>query len=120
MTALRDVPAATRAVIGGSGSLAVDLPALRPDARVLERDLVFETPWGDSPPFTLFDLGASRTLHVKLHGWRRGVSRGRASRQVFSVLHRAGVKRILSEAGVGSLNHLLDPGDLVVVDDFVT
>jgi 5'-methylthioadenosine phosphorylase len=38
---------------------------------------------------------------------------------VFSVLHRAGVKRILSDAGVGSLNHLLDPGDLVVVDDFV-
>ena len=54
-----------------------------------------------------------------MHGWRKGVSRGRASRQVFSVLHRAGVKRILSDAGVGSLNHLLDPGDLVVVDDFV-
>ena len=85
----------------------------------LERDLVFETPWGDSPPFTLFELGGHTALHVRLHGWRKGVSRGRASRQVFSVLHRAGVKRILSDAGVGSLNHLLDPGDLVVVDDFV-
>jgi purine nucleoside phosphorylase len=54
-----------------------------------------------------------------MHGWRKGVSRGRASRQVFSVLHRAGVRRILSDAGVGSLNHLLDPGDLVSADDFV-
>jgi 5'-methylthioadenosine phosphorylase len=56
---------------------------------------------------------------VRLHGWRRGASRGRASRQVFSVLHRAGVRRILSDAGVGSLNHLLDPGDLLIPDDFV-
>ena len=54
-----------------------------------------------------------------MHGWRPGVERGVASRQVFSVLHDAGVRRILSEAGVGSLNHLLDPGDLVVCDDFV-
>jgi len=114
------VPAATRAVIGGSGSHAAAFPGdLHPGARVLETGLVFETPWGDSPPFTLFELGGLTALHVRMHGWREGVSRGRASRQVFSVLHRAGVKRILSEAGVGGLNHLLDPGDLVVVDDFV-
>jgi len=114
------VPSASRAVIGGSGSLAADLPVdLHADARVLETGLVFETPWGESPPFTLFELGGQRVLHVRMHGWRKGVSRGRASRQVFSVLRRAGVKRILSDAGVGSLDHLLDPGDLVVVDDFV-
>ena len=114
------VPAASLAVIGGSGSLASGLPGdLHANARLVEDDLVFETPWGDSPPFTLFEVGGRSALSVRLHGWRRGVSRGRASRQVFSVLHRAGVKRILSDAGVGSLNHLLDPGDLVVVDDFV-
>ena len=120
MSASGSVPAATRAVIGGSGSHAAEVPgALHPGARVLERELTFETPWGESPPFTLFELGGQRALHVRMHGWRKGVSRGRASRQVFSVLHRAGVKRILSDAGVGSLDHLLDPGDLVVVDDFV-
>jgi 5'-methylthioadenosine phosphorylase len=114
------VPRASRAIIGGSGSLSVDFPGdLHPDARVLEREQVYETPWGDSPPFTLIQLGGSVVLHVRMHGWRKSVSRGRASRQVFSVLHRAGVKRILSDAGVGSLNHLLDPGDLIVVDDFV-
>lgn len=114
------VPTASLAVIGGTGSHAAGFRvALHPAAHVLERDLSFETPWGDSPPFTLFELGGRRALHVPLHGWRAGVSRGRASRQVFSVLHRAGVRRILSDAGVGSLNHLLDPGDLVVPDDFV-
>jgi 5'-methylthioadenosine phosphorylase len=119
-SALRAVPSATRAIIGGSGSFASTLPdGLDDRAAVCEEELVFETPWGDSPPFTLFELDGQTALHVKLHGWRRGVSRGRASRQVFSVLHRAGVRRILSDAGVGSLNHLLDPGDLVIVDDFV-
>lgn len=81
--------------------------------------MVFATPWGDSPPFVLFELGEQRVLHVRLHGWRDGVARGRASRQVFSVLHRAGVRRIVSDAGVGSLARLLDPGDLIVADDFV-
>jgi purine nucleoside phosphorylase len=118
--AARAVPAATRAVIGGSGSLSADFPGgLHAGSRVLEQALIFETPWGESPPFTLFEIEGRPALHVRLHGWRPGVSRGRASRQVFSVLHRAGVRRILSDAGVGSLNHLLDPGDLVVVDDFV-
>ena len=114
------VPPATLAVIGGSGSLAAEFPGeLHPEARLVDDGLVFETPWGESPPFALFEVGGRRALHVRMHGWRRGVSRGRASRQVFSVLHRAGVQRILSDAGVGSLNHLLDPGDLIVVDDFV-
>ncbi len=114
------VPQAGFAAVGGSGSLAADFPAgLDPSARVLERELIFDTPWGESPPFALFERDGRRALHVRMHGWRAGVSRGRAARQVFSVLHRAGVKRILSDAGVGSLNALLDPGDLVVPDDFV-
>jgi len=114
------VPTAGFAVIGGSGSLAGDFPdGLDARARVLEDDLVFDTPWGESPPFALFEVDGRRALHVRMHGWRAGVSRGRASRQVFSLLHRAGVRRVLSDAGVGSLNRLLDPGDLVVPDDFV-
>jgi len=114
------VPKAAFALVGGSGSLAAPLPGgLDPGARVVDEALVFDTPWGESPPFTLFELDGRRALHVRLHGWRKGVSRGRASRQVFSVLHRAGVRRILADAGVGSLNPLLDPGDLVIADDFV-
>jgi 5'-methylthioadenosine phosphorylase len=114
------VPQASLAVIGGTGSEAAPLATLpHAGARVLEEGLLFDTPYGESPPFTLFELGGRRALHVRLHGWRRGVPRGVASRQVFSVLHRAGVGRIVGDAGVGSLNHLLDPGDLVLPDDFV-
>jgi 5'-methylthioadenosine phosphorylase len=114
------VPQAGLAVIGGTGSQAAHLPSLpHAGVRVLEEGLLFDTPYGKSPPFTLFELGERRALHVRLHGWRRGVPRGVASRQVFSVLHRAGVRRIVGDAGVGSLNHLLDPGDLVLPDDFV-
>ena len=114
------VPAARLAVIGGSATQGGAFPgAERPDVAPLEQGLVFETPYGDSPPFQLFSLNGEPVLHVRMHGWRPGVPRGLASRQVFSVLHRAGVRRIVSEAGVGSLNQLLDPGDLVVCDDFV-
>ena len=114
------VPAARLAVIGGSATQGGPFPGdLHPDVSPLDGALVFETPFGDSPPFQLFALAGEPVLHVQMHGWRAGVPRGLASRQVFSVLHRAGVRRILSEAGVGSLNHLLDPGDLVICDDFV-
>lgn len=114
-----EVPAATLALIGGSGSLAADLAAASPALSLRRAGMVFATPWGDSPPFSLFDLGGRALLHVAMHGWRDGFRRGLAARQVFSVLQRAGVRRILSDAGVGSLNHLLDPGDLLIADDFV-
>ena len=48
-----EVPSASLAVIGGSGSLASGFPAgLHPDARQVEEELVFDTPWGDSPPIS--------------------------------------------------------------------
>ncbi len=115
------VPDAGWAVIGGSGTRGCDFPgSAGMKAVVLEKELVFETPFGDSPPFLLFETAAGRRcLTVKLHGWRDGEMRGDASRKVFWVLHQAGVKNIISEAGVGSLNPLLDPRDIVVPDDYV-
>lgn len=115
------IPEVLWAVIGGSGTHGCDFPGVAGnDVRVLEQDMVFETPEGISPPFLLFDTaGGRRCLTVRLHGWREGVSRGQASRQVFWVLHQAGVRHIISEAGVGSLNPLLDPRDIVIPDDFV-
>ncbi|MHB8792229.1 MAG: MTAP family purine nucleoside phosphorylase [Thermoleophilia bacterium] len=115
------IPEVEWAVIGGSGTHGSEFPDdAELGAKVLDRDLVFETPDGTSPPFILFETaGGRRCLTVRLHGWRDGVSRGQASRQVFWVLHQAGVKNIISEAGVGSLNPLLDPRDIVIPDDFV-
>lgn len=116
-----EIPSATWAVIGGSATQGCSFPEdAESGAAILKTGLQFETPYGQSPPFTLFESRAGRRcLTVRLHGWRRGVSRGKAASQVFWVLAKAGVKRIFSDAGVGSLNRLLDPRDIVVPDDFV-
>ncbi len=119
------IPRAQFGICGGSGSLSFDFPAALADERVtvLATDLVFETPFGRSPAFTHFRVdvpaGPRDVLAVKMHGWRRGVKRADASLQTFWVFHEAGVSKVLADGGVGSLNHLLDPRDVVVPDDFI-
>ncbi len=119
------VPTAQFGVCGGSGSLSFHFPAALNDERVevLAEDLVFETPFGTSPAFTHFRVtglhGAREALAVKMHGWRRGVKRADASLQVFWVFHEAGVSKVVADGGVGSLNHLLDPRDIMIPNDFI-
>jgi 5'-methylthioadenosine phosphorylase len=119
------VPAAQFGVCGGSGSLSFDFPAALGDERVivLAEHLVFDTPFGRSPAFTHFRVegprGPREALAVKMHGWRRGVKRADASLQVFWVFSEAGVRKVLADGGVGSLNHLLDPRDIVIPNDFI-
>ena len=119
------VPEALFGVIGGSGSLSFEFPAALADERVevLAENLVFETPFGRSPAFTHFRVtgasGSRDALAVKMHGWRRGVKRADASLQVFWVFAEAGVTKVIADGGVGSLNHLLDPRDVVVPNDFI-
>lgn len=115
------IPTVKWAVIGGSGTHGCEFPEdAGSGAKVITRSLVFDTPYGKSPEFSLFETaGGKRCLTVRLHGWRQGVSRGVASKQVFWVLSQAGVERVFSEAGVGSLNPLLDPRDIVIPNDYV-
>lgn len=119
------IPHADFGICGGSGSLSFDFPAALGDERVevLATGLVFDTPFGRSPVFTHFRVDGSHgprdALAVKMHGWRRGVKRSDASLQVFWVFSEAGVKKVLADGGVGSLNHLLDPRDVVVPNDFI-
>lgn len=119
------VPSAAFGICGGSGSLSFDFPGALGDPRVevLATDLVFETPFGTSPAFTHFrvdgPLGPREALAVKMHGWRRGVKRADASLQVFWVFNEAGVTKVVADGGVGSLNHLLDPRDIVIPNDFI-
>jgi len=121
----RQIPAAQFGVCGGSGSLSFEFPRALEDERVevLAEDLVFETPFGRSPTFTHFRVegprGAREALSVKMHGWRRGVKRADASLQTFWVFAEAGVRKVLADGGVGSLNHLLDLRDVVVPNDFI-
>lgn len=119
------VPRVDFGICGGSGSLSFDFPAALEDPRVtvLAADLVFDTPFGRSPAFTHFRIDAERgpreALAIKMHGWRRGVKRADASLQAFWVFHEAGVRKVLADGGVGSLNQLLDPRDVVVPNDFI-
>lgn len=121
-------------MIGGSGTLSIDFPEDLevPGLEVLETEMVFDTPYGESPPFKLFRTagkdesragstgGQGKTvLTCRMHGWRRGTSRADASRQVFWVFREAGVSRILAEGGVGSINRLLDLKDFVIADDYI-
>ena len=119
------VPRAEFGVCGGSGTLSFEFPAALDDERaeVLAEGLAFDTPFGPSPEFTHFrvdgPLGSREALAVRMHGWRRGVKRADASLQTFWVFDQAGVRKVLADGGVGSLNHLLDPRDVVVPNDFV-
>lgn len=119
------IPRVQFGICGGSGSLSFDFPAALHDGRVtvLAEGLVFETPFGTSPTFTHFRVegahGPREALAVKMHGWRRGVKRGDASLQVFWVFSEAGVSKVVADGGVGSLNHLLDPRDVMIPNDFI-
>lgn len=119
------VPRADFGLCCGSATLSLSFPAGLEDERiaVLAEGLVFDTPFGPSPAFTHFriesKLGSREALAVRMHGWRRGVKRADASLQAFWVFHQAGVRKVLADGGVGSLNRLLDPRDVVLPDDFI-
>src|SRR5262249_24597436 len=103
--------------------------------RRLEGPLVFETPYGDSPPFGLYELldrrrGRRREfLRVWMHGLQPGAVQGtvddpyagtplRAAAEVFAVVRGAGTRWVLVDASVGGLTPLLDPWDLVIPHDY--
>ncbi len=117
------IPASNFAIIGGSSTFSLNFPEdLSNDYANLEikdSDMFFSTPYGETPPFKFFTIGGKNVLTVKMHGWRHGVSRGQASQQVFWVLQQAGVHQIIVEGGVGAINHLLRPKDLLVTSDYL-
>lgn len=117
----QNIPQAAYAVVGGSGTLSSNFPAGLPDAdvEILMDNMHFETPYGMSPAMRLFRVGEKRVLTVKMHGWRSGVMRADASRQIFWTFREAGVRRILSEGGVGTVNKLLDLRDFIIPDDYL-
>lgn len=115
------IPKADYAVVGGSGTLSSNFPAnvKDEDVKIVAENLYFDTPYGKSPAFRHFTVGEKHVLTVRMHGWRSGVTRADASRQVFWVFCEAGVKRIISEGGVGTVNKLLDIRDFMVPDDYL-
>jgi len=120
----QSIPRVDFGVCGGSGTLSKPYSQYADERlEVLAEDLVFDTPFGRSPALTHLRLtgvrGTRDALAVTMHGWRRGVKRADASLQTFWVFHEAGVRKVLADGGVGSLNHMLDPRDIVVPTDFI-
>ncbi|MCR5834138.1 MAG: MTAP family purine nucleoside phosphorylase [Selenomonadaceae bacterium] len=113
------IPSADFAIIGGSGTLSSDFPKNFDGVKILADNLLFDTPYGQSPALRLCEIDGKSFLTCKMHGWRSGVSRADSSRQIFWIFRESGVKRILSEGGVGSVNRLLNPRDLLIPDDYL-
>ena len=109
------------AIIGGSGTLSSNFPlgAKCNDVKIIEDNMVFDTPYGKTTALRLFEVAGTRVLTCKMHGWRTGVTRADASRQLFWTFREAGVKRIFSEGGVGTINKLLDTRDFLIPDDYL-
>jgi len=113
------IPRVNFAVIGGSGTLSSNFPNKFADVKILAEGLIFKTPYGKSPAFKIFEVDGKKVLTCKMHGWRTGITRADSSRQIFWVFREAGVKNIFSESGVGTANHLLNPRDLMIPDDYL-
>jgi len=114
------IPKVKLAFIGGSSTFAVNFPEdlnLK-EVKVLNRK-IFSTPFGESPEFKLFEVDGEPVLTIKMHGWRAGISRTDASRQIFWVFEQAGVKNILVEGGVGAINRDLRLRDIIIPDDYL-
>lgn len=99
----QNIPQADFAIIGGSGTLSSNFPlgAKCDDVKIIQDRMVFDTPYGKTTELRLFEVAGTRVLTCKMHGWRSGVNRADASRQLFWTFREAGVKRIFSEGGVG-------------------
>jgi 5'-methylthioadenosine phosphorylase len=116
------IPEVKVAVIGGSAILGSGFPGAFEGVEVIEEDIVFDTPFGPTAPFTHASVDGIKFLFVPFHGitWEiRNTEPDSAGERVFHVLMEAEVKKIIGCALCGSTNALLDPADVVIPDGFV-
>lgn len=130
MVTTPEIPHVQYAFVNGSGTWAARFPEDCRDetVTVVKEKLVFETPYGETVPLKLIHIEAKTpaettkdVLVIPMHGYHYDsrYSKNDGTDQIFWVMQQAGVKRIISEASVGGINRLLEPGDLVVPDDFI-
>lgn len=124
-------PTAEYALLGGSGTGTEGSPEGDQRITVREREQVFKTPYGPTPPITscllLDEAGVARSvLFTRPHemgewdlGGRTGAARGHQSLALFWLLREAGVRRIVAEAGVASITQHFHPRDLIIPHDFI-
>ena len=120
-----EIPQADYAILGGAVTRQIRFPEAvgDPEIEVLATGLRYETPLGETIPLKLlrFWQGGQerRCLYARYLGVRSDAERMRETERVFWVFRAAGVQRIISEDNMGSLNLLLEPGDIVACNDFI-
>jgi len=117
------------AVVCGSANWGFRFPEdlERDGVTVIQRDLAFDTPWGETREWKLVELASHLTsdgrtrrfLTVFSHGWPLDRIDHGAHRRIFWVLKQAGVSRVLACSTAGGLNRGLWEGDLVVASDIL-
>jgi 5'-methylthioadenosine phosphorylase len=116
----KGIPQVRRAFIGGSSTFAINFPEdLKISGIKIIAQKTFSTPFGESPELKILEINREPVFTVRMHGWRSGVSRGNASRQVFWVFEQAGVKTILAEGGVGTVRQDFRLRDLIIPNDYI-
>jgi 5'-methylthioadenosine phosphorylase len=116
------IPEVKVAVIGGSSILGSGFPKTFEDVDVIAEEVVFNTPFGPTAPFTHASVDDTEFLFVPFHGITKEIGNTEpdgAAERVFYVLMEAGVKKIIGTATCGSTNPLLDPADAIIPDGFV-
>jgi 5'-methylthioadenosine phosphorylase len=115
-----DIPKANKAFIGGSSTFAINFPEdLKLSGIKVVQKNTFSTPFGESPEITSCEMDGETILTVRMHGWRAGVRRADASRQIFWVFRQAGVRNVLVEGGVGVINSDFALRDFIIPDDYI-
>lgn len=116
----KDIPKAKKAFIGGSSTFSINFPEdIGLSGVRVSGKKVFSTPFGESPEFKLVEIDGETILTVRMHGWRAGIRRADASKQVFWVLEKAGVNTIFAEGGVGSVNEDFGLRHFIIPDDYI-
>jgi 5'-methylthioadenosine phosphorylase len=118
------LPRCAHAIVGGSGTAAIEFPeALSDDrVRVIGEPITVATPFGESPPVKhiavkLADGQEREALVARMHGWRHNATRHEAALALFWLFREAGVRRVVAEAGSGSITQHFRPRDLVLPHD---
>jgi 5'-methylthioadenosine phosphorylase len=120
------LPRCAHAVVGGSGTAAIEFPEALGDERVriLDDSISVETPFGRSPVVKHIAVrmpggGEREALIARMHGWQHNGSRHEAALALFWLFREAGVRRVLAEAGSGSITQHFRPRDLVLPHDLL-
>lgn len=100
-------------VIGGSGVYSLDFISKKGEKRI-------ETPYGKSPKVILGELDRKKLAFIPRHGEGHAKPPHKINfRANLWSLKELGVKRIFATTAVGSINPDLEPGELVILDQFL-